>query len=197
MRKLSIQINAVFQSPSEFFLRVSPSPRPRVLDFDGMQGAAYPRKLPVCHSYIVCDTLPTRFYVQGFGTKYLNEIKNNWFVELGKQATIEKVFYPKPFDIFLMTAYQVHEAVPASVSTWRTFMRIEFTLKQYNRVGNTVNPLIPVDWKFVDREIPKYLRTGQLRDTGWNETGRYMENSELIRFREMSEIETQLSPLNG
>lgn len=154
------------------FVRQGLTHRREGIHFDGMQGAAYSHKLFACHSYLVCDTLPTRFYVQEFGAKYLNEIYDNWFVELGKQATIQKVFYPQPFDIFLMTAYQIHEAVPASKSTERTFMRVEFTLKQYNRVGNTLNPLIQVGWKFVDREIPKPLRTGRLRDTGWKQLNR-------------------------
>lgn len=128
------------------------------IHFDGMQGVAYPQKMPVCHSYIVCNTLPTRFYLHKFLAIHLSEARNNWFFELEQQAQKEIVFYPKPFDIFLMTAYQVHEAVPAINFTTRTFVRVEFTLKKYNRIGNTVNPLMRIDWEFIDREIPVHLR---------------------------------------
>ncbi|MBD1807333.1 hypothetical protein H6F98_18030 [Microcoleus sp. FACHB-SPT15] len=137
------------------------------IHFDGMQGVAYRKKMPVCHSYIVFDTLPTRFYTHKFMAIHLSEARNNWFFELEQQAKKEIVFCPNPFDIFLMTAYQIHEAVPAINFTTRTFVRVEFTLKKYNRIGNTVNPLLGIDWQFVDREIPVHLRKKQFKDTGW------------------------------
>ena len=138
------------------------------IHFDGMQGVAYPQKMPVCHSYLVADALPTRFYTHPFLATHLSEANDNWYVQFERQAQLEAVFYPSEFDIFLMSAYQVHEAVEALSLTKRTFMRLEFSLKKYNRVGNTLNPLIPVDWRFVDREIPIHLREKAFKDTGWD-----------------------------
>ncbi|MEM9220011.1 MAG: hypothetical protein AAGD25_37505 [Cyanobacteria bacterium P01_F01_bin.150] len=136
--------------------------------FDGMQGVAYGQKLPVCHSYVVSNTLPTRFYVHPFGASHLDEQYDNWYVEMGKQALKRLSFQPCPFDIFLMTAYQLHESVVATRRVKRTFMRLEFTLKQYNRIGNTLNPLLMVNWTFIDREIPMHLSSDSLNDTGWD-----------------------------
>ena len=84
------------------------------IHFDGMQGASYRQKFPVCHSYVVSNTLPTLFYVHAFGASHLDEQYDNWYVEMGKQTLGQVTFQPEPFDIFLMTAYQLHEAIRAS-----------------------------------------------------------------------------------
>jgi len=127
--------------------------------FDGMQGAIYKQKLPGCHSYIVSSKLPTKFYLQPFDARDLDENLQNWFFELGKQTLQEKSFYPEPFDIYFMSCYQVHESVKADKNLDRTFMRVEFSLKKFNRIGDTINPLIYTGWKFINRDIPSHLIT--------------------------------------
>lgn len=44
-----------------------------------------------------------------------------------------------------MTAYNVHESTAASTSGLRTFVRLEFSLKKFDREGNTINPLFELD----------------------------------------------------
>jgi hypothetical protein len=126
--------------------------------FDGMQGVRYTNKIPVCHSYLVSDSIPTHFFVQPFPTD-LDEDKHNWFDSFAKVTDNNKAVYTKPFDIYFMTAYNVHECTYAEEDTFRTFVRVEFSLKQFNRNGNSVNPNLESGFIYEDRNIPQHLIT--------------------------------------
>jgi len=110
--------------------------------FDGMQGTRYPQKFPVCHQYLVSSALPTTYYVQPFATLNLDPDKHNWFKAFEQQVDPKTKYQPKPFELLLQTAYCVHESTPASAKTSRTFVRVEFSLKEFNRIGNSINPLL-------------------------------------------------------
>ena len=125
--------------------------------FDGMQGVEYLDKLPADHSYIVCDFNPTHFYNQNFDPRNLDMKWDNWFKELSKQIDDRKLFIPNPFEIYLMSAYQMHTSPVIPEIHQRTLMRMEFSLKKFNRVGNTINPLLKTEWKYIPRPIPKHL----------------------------------------
>ncbi|MGN4724183.1 hypothetical protein ACTFR8_24410 [Bacillus cereus group sp. MYBK15-3] len=126
---------------------------------DGMQGERYPDKLPVCHSYVVSNAIPTRFYHHPFQTN-LCEMTQNWFCEFDKVKDKKRSVLAKPFEINLMTAYSVHESTATSKDVLRTFVRLEFSLKKFDRKGNSVNPLFDLDWNYQEREIPKHLAQG-------------------------------------
>lgn len=64
----------------------------------------------------------------------------------------------KNLEINLMTAYSVHESTVADESCERTFVRLEFSRKTFNRVGNSVNELFDTGWEYVDLSIPDHLK---------------------------------------
>lgn len=125
---------------------------------DGMQGVRYKDKLPVCHSYLVSNAIPTCFFNHPFPSN-LDERTQNWFYEFDRVKDYTKATYSKPFEINLMTAYSVHESTFAKEDTLRTFVRLEFSLKEFNRIGNSINPLFKdeLNWKYQDLSIPKHL----------------------------------------
>ena len=125
---------------------------------DGMQGERYSEKLPVCHSYLVSNNTPTRFFNHSFQTD-LCEKTQNWFYEMDKVKDYEKSSLSVPFEINFMTAYSVHESTPTPEDTTRTFMRLEFSLKKFDRTGNTVNNKFSIEWEYQDRSIPSHLKT--------------------------------------
>jgi hypothetical protein len=135
--------------------------------FDGMQGTRYPIKLPACHQYVVTDCLPTEFACGPLQATQLDEAAHNWFVELSRQVQDSHPrFYPQPLEVVLMSAYQLHRAVPSPVTQRRMFLRLDYSLKQQDRLGNTLNPLLSVPWEYVRRDLPAHLQV-PVEDTGW------------------------------
>lgn len=126
--------------------------------FDGMQGQNYKEKIPICHSYVIADAVPTVFHTNPFDARDLDDKHDNWFKKMDKQVDPSKDFTVKPYNIYFMSAYHLHSSVPAIEDTSRVFMRVEFSLKQFNREDNTKNPMINVNWDWKEREIPSNLR---------------------------------------
>lgn len=124
---------------------------------DGMQGERYKDKLPVCHSYLVSNIIPTRFFNHKFPTN-LCEKTQNWFYEFDKLKDYNFSCLSKPYEINMMTAYNVHESTVSEEEGVRTFIRLEFSLKKFDRIGNTINEELNLDWNYVDRAIPKHLK---------------------------------------
>lgn len=144
--------------------------RNRGWHIDGFQGARYPVKMNVCHEYIVSDRLPTEFTDAVTDASGLDELKHNWFVELGKQIPDDRqVLRPEPFEIVVMSAYQLHRSQEANETDagWRGFLRLDISLKQQDRLGNTLNPLLPAPFEFVPRSLPEGLAV-PVDDAGWD-----------------------------
>lgn len=136
--------------------------------FDGMQGTRYPNKLKACHEYIMADCLPTEFTDQATDADNLSEDRHNWFVELGKQVSEDTVFRHKPNEIVLMSVYQLHRSAVATEKEagWRNFVRLDISMKQQDRLGNTINPQLPAPFEYVERPLPEAIRTPE-KSTTW------------------------------
>ena len=125
--------------------------------FDGMQGIRYQTKLPADYSFVVSNFNPTRFFTQSFDARRLNMKYDNWFKALGRQIDFKQSFVPRPYEIYKMTSYQMHESPVSTEPGLRTFMRLEFSHKKFDRRENTRNPLLPTNWNYQDRPIPSNL----------------------------------------
>ena len=134
--------------------------------FDGMQGTRHKTKLNACHQYVLSTDLPTEFTSQPTNAMDLCEHKDNWFESLGAQVHDQNLWQPEPLEMVLMSAYQLHRSVQAPKDTPRTFLRLDVSLKQQDRLGNTENPDLPAPWPFVERPMPPHLDRG-VHDTGW------------------------------
>ncbi len=126
--------------------------------FDGMQGVRHNVKLPMYQNYIVSDYNPTTLYNQPFDARGLSDKHHNWFHELEKQVDKSRVATAKPYEIYFMSGYHMHESPIAAAMKARTFMRLGVSYQIGDKTGETKNPQIHTNWKQVDREIPKELQ---------------------------------------
>jgi len=123
------------------------------LHVDGFQGARQNPKVWAGHSYIACDTLPTRFYNQPFSCDGLDEARDNFFHAFDRQALPASVVDIIPNTINYMDAYCVHESVKTTQTVGRTFLRLSYSVRQFDRLGNTHNPMLMYNWEMVPRDF--------------------------------------------
>ncbi|MBI3553352.1 MAG: hypothetical protein HY077_12730 [Elusimicrobia bacterium] len=124
---------------------------------DGVQGARYPVKLPPEHLYSASDMLGTVFYDQSFDLTGLDPARQHVHAELERQAKEENARPVPDYQIAFWDSYSVHRADVAPKPLHRTFIRVEFSRKKYDSLGDTVNPLFDYDWDRVARPIPADL----------------------------------------
>ncbi len=148
------------------------------IHIDGVQGARYKVKLPPEHLYSASDRLGTVFYDQPFDLTKLDPAKQHVHAELERQAKETNARATPDFDIAFWDSYSVHRADVAKEDFMRTFIRVEFSKKQYDSEGDTHNPLFEYDWKPVARPIPADLDDKPLPPGGF--TGGY--DAELKRL---------------
>lgn len=107
----------------------------------------------VSHTYILYDTLPTEFFDAHFplveddcqsSLKTFDSIAN----------TSKVVTYPNN-TLLKLDPYVVHRSAVSEVDTYRTFVKISISRKQYARKGNTINDVFDYDWKFGERSVDK------------------------------------------
>lgn len=123
---------------------------------DGLQGARISPKVKINHSYIVGSALPTVFYDQPFDLSALDEAKHNYFWEMNRQVKATNsahAVHGQPFEIQLMDAYTVHRGCEATEPTQRTWIRLSFEVRKFDRIGNTKNPMFDYDWRMERRDI--------------------------------------------
>jgi hypothetical protein len=124
---------------------------------DGFQGARIHPKTIINHSYVVSNGTPTLYYPQSFNFTAVDERIHDCFLEMDAQANNESAFKTNHYQIYLMNAYTVHRAVTAETNCFRTFLRISYDTKEFDRLGNTVNYMLDYNWKMVPREVQSSL----------------------------------------
>lgn len=133
---------------------------------DGFQGARISPKTFINHSYVVANGTPTVFYPQAFDFTQLDERFHNFFLEMDRQAIEENAIRTQAYTVYLMDAYTVHRADIADKDCYRTFLRISYDVKEFDRLGNTRNPALFYAWEMVPREAQSTLSRYQpLTDT--------------------------------
>lgn len=123
---------------------------------DGFQGIRVNPKVEIDYGYVVSDALPTKFYLQPFPVKNLDYEKHNFFEAFQTMAVQNKVWIPKDYDIVLLDSYVVHESPVTDVEKYRTFFRMTYSVRKYDRAGNTKNDLFDYTWDYKTRDIPKF-----------------------------------------
>lgn len=126
------------------------------LHVDGFQGARIDPKTKVTRNYVATSNGGTRFYPQRFNAD-LDDATFNLFEGFDLQAGQPQVA-PENMVCF-MDAYTVHESGLASRDGLRTFLRVTFDLKPFDRFGNTRNAMLDYDWDMVTRTVHETLQT--------------------------------------
>lgn len=124
---------------------------------DGFQGSRIHDKTSINHSYVVSDSTPTVFYSQSFDFDHLSDETHDFFKEMDRLADDSFAIRPEPYQVALMDAYTVHRADVVSQAGYRTFLRISYDVKEFDRLGNTVNPHFDYEWNMVARDVHSTL----------------------------------------
>ena len=123
---------------------------------DGFQGARWNPKQRINHSYVMSDSLPTSYYIQPFDFHYLDEAKHNFFWEMNNEVAQTKskyVWRPAVGEINMIDAYTVHRGSVATEPTFRTWIRLSFEVRIFDRLGNAKNPMFNYNWSMQKRDI--------------------------------------------
>ncbi len=123
---------------------------------DGFQGARWPKKTWINHTYTLTNTLPTLFYPQVFDLDKLDIAKHDFFWEFNRQVALtnsKHAIHFEDFELVLMNAYNVHRGVEATKEIDRTWIRLSFETRIFDRLGNAHNPLFDYNWKMIERDI--------------------------------------------
>ena len=125
---------------------------------------ANPESQPIDHSYLVTDAIPTLFYPQRFDMTAYDLNRHHFFGIFRALSDETRTITVSPLDINLMDAYSVHTPAETHVDVNRTFIRIEFSVLEFDREGNSVNPFFSCEvggckypFTFCPRPIPEHL----------------------------------------
>ena len=133
------------------------------LHIDGFQGSritdAFGCNLPIDTQYVVYNTLPTVFYNQPFPVSTLDTKIHNFFYGFEMLVDEAKSFRIDPYNILSFPAYTVHRADTSKLDQNRTFVRLSYSEREFDRWGNTVNPMFLYDWNMVTRDVATSLRS--------------------------------------
>ncbi len=143
--------------------RIEPGERMRENPYhvDGFQGPRWERKHPVNHSYLLANALPTVFYPVAFPLDHIDPNFDDIYAEFGQ--VIEgrpdtPTWRADDFDLVLMDAYCVHRGDVAKVPVERTWLRVSWETRIFDRLGNSHNPLFDYDWPMVARDTDPRIR---------------------------------------
>jgi len=116
-----------------------------------------PHLQKIDHSYLVTDNLGTRFFEHEFQLDHYDLKKTNFFAAMRLLADEQRSVVTKPYEITLMNAYSVHSAIPSDRSFYRTFLRVEFSVLRFDRLGNAINPWFDYKWEYSPSRFPADL----------------------------------------
>ncbi len=123
---------------------------------DGFQGERWSPKVRGNHTYTVGDLIPTVYYVQPFAVEHLDPAKHDYFWDFNRQVAETNSAHEwrsAPFELTLMDCYSVHRGDKATERVYRTWVRLSFEVRIFDRLGNAHNPMFAYDWTMVPRDI--------------------------------------------
>lgn len=130
------------------------------LHVDGFQGERINPKTKITRNYVLTTNGGTRFYPQSFTV--VDPARFNVFQGFDLQAQ-RPVIAPEGV-VHFMDAYTVHESGLASRDGRRTFLRLTYDLKIFDRAGNTHNSMLDYEWEMVDRDVHSTVTTPTARN---------------------------------
>lgn len=127
------------------------------LHSDSVQGPRIQQKTEIEHTYLCVDRDPTLCFAQAFNLEGY-DVNRHWLnAVFEKQARPDRAVSLPLYTVNLLDAYTVHTAIPASADGMRTLFRLIFSVRQFDRIGNTHNDLFDYQWNMQPRPLPQNL----------------------------------------
>lgn len=134
------------------------SQRPLGLHSDSVQGARIQPKVEIEHTYLCVDRDPTSFMAQSFNLEGYDADRDWLNAVFDLQADPAKKMALDPYTVAFFDAYTVHTAELAKEDGMRTMLRLIYSVRQFDRLGNTHNALFDYQWDMQPRPLPSHLR---------------------------------------
>jgi hypothetical protein len=126
---------------------------------DGFQGARISPKVICDRSYIVLDCNCPSIWNQSFETvENMDDNTQNIFHEFDRTKHYSSEIKTTPYDIYFMDGYTVHSANEIVNESTRTFLRLSYSVRKFDRLGNSKNNCFDYKWEMVERSIAKNLK---------------------------------------
>jgi len=110
---------------------------------DGLQGAKYVIKILPGQTYFVADGIPTRFFYHPFDFSAYSVNEYDYRTLMALQARIDQSYLmDQPYGIYLIDPYMVHQPTVAKLDTFRTFLRLQFTQREFVATDDMDNPTL-------------------------------------------------------
>ncbi|CAF1001663.1 unnamed protein product [Adineta steineri] len=121
---------------------------------DGFQGTRLNPKVETEYAFVAANELPTWYYIDSFDVTNLDPAIDNYFVVYSRTSSTLPLDCQKPYDIMMMDGYCLHSPVinTGDEPILRTFVRIIYSPRIFDRLGNTHNPHLDYQWEMVRRE---------------------------------------------
>jgi hypothetical protein len=113
--------------------------------FDDLQGPDIAPKQAGGFLFVTVSCLPTEFAIQSFDSTGIDDTVHNVFDWCGRQVQPQFVHPTRPGAVSLLSAYDVHRAVPAERETTRVFIRLLSTHCPLTSTKTTLNPAMDYD----------------------------------------------------
>lgn len=124
---------------------------------DGFQGARWTPKHRANHTVTVTDRFKTLYFPQAFDLSQLDVATHDVFWEMNRQVALTNGSHAwdayEEHELMLMDAYCAHIARDAEEEGDRTWLRLSFETRIFDRLGNGHNPFFAYDWEMVPRDI--------------------------------------------
>lgn len=125
---------------------------------DGFQGSRIVDKTLLNHSYIATDVIGTEWLCQSMPTDWSTDT-DDFFKGWDANADVDCVIKLRTNKIYMLSPYVIHRCpVYRGPSVLRTFYRLSFDVRPFDRLGNTHNPHFDYDWDMVPRNKSAELK---------------------------------------
>lgn len=129
------------------------------LHVDGFQGRRIQPKVKCDRGYIVFDNNCPSIWNQSFETvETMDDSTQNFFHEFDRTKHWSSEIKPNPYDITFIDSYLVHSANKIEEDKPRTFVRLSYSVRQFDRLGNSKNNCFDYEWNMEARNIAKDLK---------------------------------------
>lgn len=128
--------------------------RPPGCHVEGLQTARLDAKFRNDHHYHMVNEVPTEFFPHEFSFDDYGSADYNLYRLMDTLAKPDLIWKPREMQMILTDCYTVRREPVIPSYTVRTFFRLTYSVRIYDRLGNTWNPMFGEAWTYYQRPTP-------------------------------------------